>query len=195
LKVAFHCSPFPLSTALSIRCAEAEAQKQLKAKILAEKKAARRNSATASQPMSSRGSHAGSLIASGAPSGRQSSEGLHSAGGDGTGEAAGEIDFVENEDGTFTAHARASPIGSTAAEDDADEDAAAREAEETKAPEENFDIIFDGPKSPLIMATAARQVHEMMRLIQEVPIEYRVEFVNAYDDHGCSAIVKQHETS
>lgn len=184
-----HCLIVVSCRVLCVCCcvSEADAQKKLKAKILAEKKAARRSSADGtSLPLSKRGSTEGSIAASAAPSGRQSSEGLHSAGGEGAG--GGEIEFVENPDGTFTALARQSPTDSTQADDDADEDAAAREAEEQKPPEENYDIIFDGPKSPLIMATAAKHLHEMMRLIQEVPIEYRVEFINAYDDHGCSAI-------
>ena len=162
----------------------------MKAKILAEKRAARRASGTGSQPVSSRGSHEGSLLASGVPSGRQSSEGIHMITTDLASLAVhgqGEMEFVENEDGTFTAHARG-PIDTTQADDDADVEAAEREAEEQRPPEENYDIIFDGPKSSLIMATAAKQYYEMLRLIQDVPIEYRVEFVNAYDDHGCSAI-------
>lgn len=109
-------------------------------------------------------------------------------GGAGAGHDDG-VDFVENPDGSFSAVPRAAPEMSQAEQDDADEAAALAAAEAEKKPEENYDIIFDGPKSPLIMATAARQQHEMLRLIREVPIEYRVEFVNAYDDHGCSASV------
>jgi hypothetical protein len=178
---------------------EAAAAKKLKDLKLKEMKAARRLS-QGSQGGSDSARAARSADGSPLPSGRQSASNLQpdGSGGEGVSAAAAEgdeVDFIENEDGTFTAVPRGAGAGylsdaaAQEAQDLADEAAAqaAAEAEEKKA-EENYDIIFDGPKSPLIMATAAKHLHEMSRLISEVPIEYRVEFVNAYDDHGCSAI-------
>ena len=167
---------------------EAAAAKKLKEKKLAEMKAARRLSGGGgSQPDTGRKSHDGSVDGSSDPSGRQSAAGLHPDSGAGAGEQE-DVEFIENPDGTFTAVRAASASETQAAQDDADEAAAEAAALAEKKEEENYDIIFDGPKSPLIMATAAKHYHEILRLIQEVPIEYRVEFVNAYDDHGCSAI-------
>jgi len=186
------CWHFSLRSCL--HSSEAAAAKKLKDLKLAEVKAARRLSAT-SLPGTGRHSADASIPGSALPSGRGSamglrpgSEGSEMDGGAGGGHDDG-VDFVENPDGSFSAVPRAAPEMSQAEQDDADEAAALAAAEAEKKPEENYDIIFDGPKSPLIMATAARQQHEMLRLIREVPIEYRVEFVNAYDDHGCSASV------
>lgn len=168
---------------------EAAAAKQLKEKKLQEMKAARRLSG-GSQPDTGRKSIDGSIDGSSDPSGRQSAAGLHPDGGGHGSDPSqqDDVEFIENADGTFTAVQRASASETQAAQDDADEAAAEAAALAEKKEEENYDIIFDGPKSPLILAAAAKQYHEILRLIQEVPIEYRVEFVNAYDDHGCSAI-------
>lgn len=176
---------------------EAAEAKQLKATKLAEMKAARRMS---SGPFDiSKHSIDGSIAESSLPSGRQSAAGFHGSEHDGSvgGDHGDGVEFIEHADGSFSAHPSSSsqrrgspPSQSQAAQDDEDEAlaSAAAAAEAEAKPTENFDIVFDGPKSPLIMATAACNTNEMMRIIQEVPIEYRVEFVNAYDDHGCSAI-------
>jgi len=156
---------------------EAEAARKEKEKRIAAKRAARTQSAT-----SSRGG-ADSIPASGRDSRRSTTM-------DGD-----DVELVEQPDGTFIATHRGEADAEADAEadllDEAEIEAALAAEEESKKKaeeEENFDIVFDGPKSPLIMATAAKEYHEIHRLIQEVPIEYRVEFVNEYDDHGCSAL-------
>jgi hypothetical protein len=50
------------------------------------------------------------------------------------------------------------------------------------------DIVLTTSKSPLIMASIAGRIDEIKTLIQEQPIEIRVEYVNQYDEIGCSAI-------